>query len=46
MVVALNSSFGAKMFLNIGCSIGEEEKKKRDFLKGKTHGYTGELVRR
>jgi hypothetical protein len=45
MVVALNSSFGAKRFLNIGCSI-EEEKKKRDFLKGKTHGYMSELVRR
>jgi hypothetical protein len=38
-----DSSLGAKMFLNVGCYNGEEEKQKRIFLKGKTQGYIGEL---
>jgi hypothetical protein len=33
MVVALNSSFGAKRFLNIGFFIGEEEKKENGFFE-------------
>jgi hypothetical protein len=31
-----NSSLGAKRFLNVGCSIREQEKRKRIFLKDKT----------